>query len=463
MDHNDYNNFNVSEANNARTSSRRSFDHPSAYDFQSSVKHRKPSLQLFIRPTIACSWQFIVLVMLIAFIIRTESTAYPTVPRYLATLYIQYPQDTTAAITLVGSLLSLISTKAFSEAVRFATVVSLRRSPSSKNMSLYSLHARITIGSGKTLLDFGISRVRWTIISLVSLLLFTVQTTAWTTILTPRATDIPYQTSFQDLDYAHTVPVKDYTFVFDMNWAPAWDNGYAAATEGTNMTQFLSFYGYVLNGTSRGIFPITPTFDNWTRVEAIQQGLTADVSCRATPASDPRIRIQETAVTPGINQVSFCCNCTSASTNYTGFLSRPLVYEPGAFPYLAFTICPISNADSDITVYMNNGNNALSWIGNQTCTITPRWLDVNVTYIRDGFVTAEPTTQNLPNIPLISSTLIQSAVSTLRDHFTNSQTMTENHIMNTITTLAESALPGGFENSQFDELVANYMVGTRYT
>ena len=35
--------------------------------------------------------------------------------------------------------------------------------------------------------------------------------------------------------------------------------------------------------------------------------------------------------------------------------------------------------------------------------------------------------------------------------------------MNTITTLAESALPGGFENSQFDELVANYMVGTRYT
>jgi hypothetical protein len=212
MDHNDYNNFNVSEANNARTSSRRSFDHPSPYDLyvpltvlpcifsdvllsQSSVKHRKPSLQLFIRPTIACSWQFIVLVMLIAFIIRTESTAYPTVPRYLATLYVQYPQDTTAAITLVGSLLSLISTKcvcdfhlqmliadepnrAFSEAVRFATVVSLRRSPSSKNMSLYSLHARITIGSGKTLLDFGISRVRWTIISLVSLLLFTVQTTA---------------------------------------------------------------------------------------------------------------------------------------------------------------------------------------------------------------------------------------------------------------------------------------------
>ena len=38
-----------------------------------------------------------------------------------------------------------------------------------------------------------------------------------------------------------------------MDWATGWDSGYAAATEGTNMTQFLSFNGYVLNGTTRKI------------------------------------------------------------------------------------------------------------------------------------------------------------------------------------------------------------------
>ena len=67
---------------------------------------------------------------------------------------------------------------AFSEAVRFTTVVSLA-SPGSKNMSLYSFYARISVGSGKTLFDFGRGRVHWTIISLVSLFLFTIQTTAY--------------------------------------------------------------------------------------------------------------------------------------------------------------------------------------------------------------------------------------------------------------------------------------------
>ena len=49
--------------------------------------------------------------MLIVFIVRTESTAYPIVPRHLETLYVQHPQGATTAITLIGSLLSVLSTK----------------------------------------------------------------------------------------------------------------------------------------------------------------------------------------------------------------------------------------------------------------------------------------------------------------------------------------------------------------
>ena len=100
--------------------------------------------------------------------------------------------------------------------------------------------------------------------------------------------------------------------------------------EGTNMSQYLSFYPYVLSGTSRkirqhlqrtfglnshtgGISPIIPTFDNWTRVEAIQPGLTADVNCTQTPASDPYIHMNQTVVVPGMDRVFSCCNCTSPS------------------------------------------------------------------------------------------------------------------------------------------------------
>jgi hypothetical protein len=121
----------ASEAYNANMSSTQNLDHNSEDDLsvhlmsfqgytfinvlsRSPAKYRTRSLLVFIRPIIACSWQFIVLVALIVFIIRTETTAYPIVPTRLATLFVQYPQGTTIATTLVGSLLSLISTKYFS-------------------------------------------------------------------------------------------------------------------------------------------------------------------------------------------------------------------------------------------------------------------------------------------------------------------------------------------------------------
>ena len=267
------------------------------------------------------------------------------------------------------------------------------------------------------------------------------------------------------------------------------------------MTQYLSFNGYVLNGTSRkirqhvhrtfalsnshpgGISPIIPTFDNWTRVEAIQQGLTAEVNCKATP-TDPNIRTQQSVVAHGIIEVSLCCNCSSGSTDSDGacwpllvriFASTdpllihvsdypPLVYGDRREPYLAFTKCPLGNADNvisttfiillcliiyspNIAVYLNSGhypgkNGDSGIVGNQTCIIKPRWLNVNAIYVRDGFLTLEPMTRNLPDIPLTSSLFIRSAISTLEDHFANSQTMLENHIADTIELIRATLAPG---------------------
>ncbi|KAF8726412.1 hypothetical protein AX14_007909 [Amanita brunnescens Koide BX004] len=430
------NNRGISGAYNESILSRRSFSshYQAEDDCRSLGKHRNRSKQeLFIRPIVACSWQFIVLVMLTAFIIRTETTAHRIVPARLATLHQQYPQGTATAITLTGSLLSLLSTKTFTEAIRFATVVSLA-SPGSKNMSLYSLYARITVGSGDALFDFGKGRRAWTFISLVSLLLFTVQTAAWTTILTPRATDIPYPTSFQDFNY--TAPYNVLSVA--KKWAQAWESGYAAAKNSeTNMTSF--FYGYVLNGTSRGISPIAPTFDNWTRVEAIQQGITAEVNCKVTPASDPDIRVSQTTVADGIMKVTLCCACPS--------MEHVVVYK--GTPYLAFTSCPISDTDNVITTYIigrDDFDQVSVW--NQTCIIKPQWLNVHVTYDRGGFVTLEPVTQ-LPDITL-TSWIIQSAIIFLEDHFSNSQTMQWNNIQDTIIEIAD---PSGSDLSDSESQV----------
>ena len=112
---------------------------------------------------------------------------------------------------------------------------------------------------------------------------------------------------------------------------------------------------------------------------------------------------------------------------------------------------------------MNNGNGVFSRVKHQICTIRPRWLTVNVTYVRDGFVTFEPLSQQLPDTGLTSSSVILTAISYLKDHFANSQTMFENHVVNTIYMLAFAVLPQGREDPQFPGFVTKAMVSTHCT
>ena len=111
---------------------------------------------------------------------------------------------------------------------------------------------------------------------------------------------------------------------------------------------------------------------------------------------------------------------------------------------------------SHIAVYMTSGSNDL----NQTCTITPQWLNVNVTYVRDGFVTLEPLPQTLPDIPLTSSWLIRSAITTLENHFANSQAMLQNNIADIVSSVASHI---GNSKSMYERLVTKKMVSTHHT
>ena len=97
-------------------------------------------------------------------------------------------------------------------------------------------------------------------------------------------------------------------------------------------------------------------------------------------------------------------------------------------------------------------------LGDYTCTITPRWLNLNVTYVRGGFVTLEPMNQ-LPDIPITSSGLIQYVISALQFHFNRAQTMEGNDLIDTILLLE----PTVYGIAQGDEIDRKTIVSTHYT
>ena len=70
-------------------------------------------------------------------------------------------------------------------------------------------------------------------------------------------------------------------------------------------------------------------------------------------------------------------------------------------------------------------------------------------------------TRNLPDIPLTSSLFIRSAISTLEDHFANSQTMLENHIADTIELIRATLAPGA-DDAGVKEFVSQATVSTHY-
>ena len=136
--------------------------------------------------------QVVMLVLTIAYIIYT-STGYRQVSNTLANLIINKPASATAGFTLIGSLLSLMTSKLvflfvstigilndlsrFSvEAIRFALNVSLGDSKRG-GIRLFTFYAATKVVQRSPIVKLD-SRLNWTIITFFSLFLFTVQTSA---------------------------------------------------------------------------------------------------------------------------------------------------------------------------------------------------------------------------------------------------------------------------------------------
>ena len=99
---------------------------------------------------------------------------------------------------------------------------------------------------------------------------------------------------------------------------------------------------------------------------------------------------------------------------------------------------------------------------NQTCTIRPRWLNVNVTYVRGGSVALEPT-QNLSDISFTSSLLIQTTMVILERHFAYTQTIMGNHMLDTISRIVTNMFTPSSPEFPFKELFEKATVSAHYT
>ena len=122
---------------------------------------------------------------------------------------------------------------------------------------------------------------------------------------------------------------------------------------------------------------------------------------------------------------------------------------------------------TSLAAYTQTGNSYPNPFWNQSCTIRPRWVNVNVTYVRGGFVTLELMPQKLPDMPLNLSNIIQSTTLTLDDHFYSSQTPTANNIVDSINDVAKlmASLSRNEDSSQTEESswTEAALVSTHYT
>ncbi|KAK2464929.1 hypothetical protein APHAL10511_003005 [Amanita phalloides] len=435
-------------------------------NIQSPTKLRKspPSRQSATFPITELVVQLIILISMVSFVVWS-STAQRTVPRLMAHYYLNYPQTTATTLTLVGTLLSMINTKLFVNAICFAINVSLGETDAN-GISLYSFYAASSVCSRSFLFGLDRGRIRWTIASLLCFSVFAAQTSAWTTILTPRPTLISHPDSFTDVDITGPFAHGDNLYPPSV-WEQTSASGAAAAREAfSDVPQFLLYSNSVLNGTCHGILPnpnISYHASDWHHMEAIQQGFTVDVNCESTSESDKALRsTQNTTMAFGkkFTEITICCNCTSFEADK----DDPPIFilgTPNMTNYAVLTLCPTDANRDFTTVYIQGSAQSLQNV-NVTCTVRPQILSVNVTYNNDGFVTLEPTVNRSASLDL-TAWLYKDASSTLLDHFYCAQTVASNAILdvfNQIYAEYNSTHPSPLADQRVvNNLLANYVRG----
>ncbi|KAF8623853.1 hypothetical protein AX15_006172 [Amanita polypyramis BW_CC] len=436
-------------------------------------KHRLPPPRLY-RPILVLLTQIAMLVLTIAYIIYT-STGYRQVSDSLASFIINNPASATAGFTLVGSFLSLINSKFSNEAIRFALNVSLGDTKR-RGTRLSTFYAATKVVQRSPILKFD-GRLNWTIITFFNIFLFTVQTSAWTTLFTPRQVAMESEVKFEDGNFSEPIYAGS-TLILDTskNQIETLISGYDAARQSLGLPASFAHNGFEFNGSTWGILPLpsvyASSYSEWTSIEAVQQGSTANVTCSPIARGDPAIQAaRQTSTISGssVIQTHLCCNCTSGDTSGQGYDYLFYGFPDAGHPrqttlYIVFTVCPyIGNTNEQgITVYTADLSGAFSKI----CTIKPQLLDVTVTYgatsADSGTVAIEPHLQ-LSNYNL-NTAIVANFVNDLKSSFFFAQSATGNEIISALDETAQefnstlSSIPSEYARLM-NRLMANFIRG----
>ncbi|KAF7368602.1 hypothetical protein MVEN_00184100 [Mycena venus] len=273
--------------------------------------------------SILSGWQTVVILGHIAlqvlawtFFIEVERRGVMPAPHPLTSLANKHPRFATQIVTLVSTALAACSSFLFSFSVRKSITIRLQRP-----VSLTSFQCAMKISSLSLILSP--RKWKWTVTSIALVLITGVQTSCWTTLLTPIQVTIGTPLSGSELDLSspllkqaqttgvldncETSPSRLTSFVLGQT-----DSGYAAVEGNMSLPASFTAIGRNFETSTAGVYPMTmfdvdasSLFPGMTTIPGtltpvgvvpdgfsqtysmMQQGFTADVSCTFSNNTPP--------------------------------------------------------------------------------------------------------------------------------------------------------------------------------
>ncbi|KAF8336764.1 hypothetical protein F5887DRAFT_920701 [Amanita rubescens] len=420
-------------------------------------------ISILWKPILVLVVQLCLLAATVFFLAWTYVGNHP-VPVALNNLYLKHSQSSTAVLVLFGTILGWMTTNHFVYAIRLAIDISLRKET---GLPLYTIFAATAVASRALLFDWNKGRNwNWVVISIIYFLLFLVQTSAWTTIITPKPGLRQSTDTFNDFDL--TTPVLANGFTENNGLAAARDIAAVAGaidvSTALNVSRLLPYSDFALNGTSSGILPQIPTSarnGGWEKIEAVQQGLTANITCAAVSASDTSLVINEAPLPNATDATYVAVSLSCGSTNQ----SSSAVVDVNAVSYSFFATCPQeggNNPGDAITLYLIIGGTGFTSRVLMSCSIRPQLQDVFVTYNYTGIVITETLPGTLVDVPVNTSSTVNSIVGALQKHLSDAQSLNTNLVIDPIYTIYddyERYMPSEADSTTQAELIASYIRG----
>ncbi|KAK7001922.1 hypothetical protein R3P38DRAFT_2648647 [Favolaschia claudopus] len=314
-------------------------------------------------------------------------------------------------VTAISSSLALFSTVLFSLAVRQWISCQLR---TKRGLRLHTFLRSMHFASHSIITDRGQNGL-WLAASIIVFIIVALQPAGWNTLLTPQLFDLDTKVSGKEIDlanprldlYLHNgsldACVLDNSVLVGLAIGET-ESGFSAAKGAQNVPSSLSIANFIFNTSTAGILPLSfqdiPTssaFDNATVIphsisgpgigiprslSVVQQGFTADVSCK--------FQTLTTTTIPSLTITTISPNETSAPTQYNidsncpmpatlGNTTRASTYAlaENDSGYLLMIAC--ANGASYTLIFIGGGDQ-YAYLNSTVCTFTPKITNVRVDY-----------------------------------------------------------------------------------